>query len=331
MPNKYTILGNGSWATALVKILTDNGNTISWWMRNQDAIEHINTHQHNPDYLSSVELHMDAISTYSDINEAIRSSDYTLFGIPSAFLAEIIDSMDLHLLKDKTIISAVKGIIPEHGLFLNEYLKEIKKVEEKSYLFITGPCHAEEAAQEKLSYLTVCSSDLSAAESLSMDLNTDYIKSIFSTDVMGAQMSSVLKNIYALGAGIIHGLGYGDNFLSVYTTNCFAEASRYTHLYYDVKNPNINSSAYLGDLLVTCYSLHSRNRMFGTLIGQGYSVKSAKIELGMIAEGYYATKALFSRSETDDSSLPIAHIIYSILWEGLSPKIGAQKLEQMFT
>ncbi len=328
MPHDYTILGNGSWATALIKILTDNGSNIAWWMRNSDAINHINSHHHNPDYLSSVELHMNAIQTYEDINLAISQSANTLFAIPSAFLVDTLAHIAPESLEGKSIISAVKGLIPEHGLFLNEYLND--KIQYKNYQFITGPCHAEEVAQEKLSYLTVCSADLQQAELLSSDLNTSYIKSIFGPDVMGAQMSSALKNIYALGAGIMHGLGYGDNFMSVYTTNCFAEASRYTHLYFDVKNPNINSSAYLGDLLVTCYSLHSRNRMFGNLIGQGYSVKTAKIEMGMVAEGYYATKALFGREDTEDSILPIAHIIYAMLWEGLPPKKGAKKLTQMF-
>ncbi len=331
MPYDYTILGNGSWATALVKILTDKGKKVAWWMRNQEAIDHINSHFHNPDYLSSVELHPDSFDTFSDINKAINASSNILFGIPSAFLKETIDRIEIENLENKSIISAVKGLLPEYGMFLNEYLIQNKEAKFSDYQFITGPCHAEEVAQEKLSYLTVCSHDLAKAEETSMNLNTDYIKSIFGLDVMGAQMSSALKNIYALGAGIIHGQGYGDNFLSVYTTNCFAEASRYIHLNYDVKNPNINSSAYLGDLLVTCYSLHSRNRMFGTMIGQGYSVKTARIELGMVAEGYYATKALFSRDETNDDTLPIAHIIYSILWEGLSPKKGAKMLAQMFT
>ncbi len=326
----YTILGNGSWATALVKTLSDNGKRISWWMRNPRAAKHIEEHEHNPDYLSSVSIDLDLVQATTDLGAAISSSEKIIFGIPSAFLATTLNQIDGQDLENKSIISAVKGIIPEHSLFLHEYLSTIKELKNFNYQFITGPCHAEEVAQEKLSYLTIASSDISKAEQTCEDLNTHYIKTIFSSDVMGTQISATLKNIYALGAGILHGLGYGDNFLSVYTTNCFAEASRFTHLYYDVKNPNINSSAYLGDLLVTCYSLHSRNRMFGRLIGQGYSVKSAQIEMGMIAEGLYASQALFNRQEIHKDSLTIAYQIYSILWKKKSPFDAAKELEQMF-
>ncbi len=326
----YTVLGNGSWATALVKTLSDAGKTIAWWMRNPAAAEHILQHQHNPDYLSSVTIDLSRVSPLSDMSQALASSAKILIAIPSAFLEETLSPIDPQQLEDKTIISAVKGIIPGHSLFLHEYLSEVLALSDFGYQFITGPCHAEEVAQEKLSYLTVASYDLEAAEQTCSDLNTHYIKTIFSRDVMGTQVSATLKNIYALGAGILHGLGYGDNFLSVYTTNCFAEASRFTHLYYDVKNPNINSSAYLGDLLVTCYSLHSRNRMFGNLIGQGYSVKSAQIEMGMVAEGLYASQALFQRRDVSPDQLPLAHEIYQILWTSKSPRLAAQSLEQMF-
>ncbi|WP_308199248.1 NAD(P)H-dependent glycerol-3-phosphate dehydrogenase [Chitinophaga sedimenti] len=231
-------------------------------------------------------------------------------------------------------MSAIKGLIPGDNMLINDFLAETFDLPREQYFTITGPCHAEEVAAEKLSYLTFSGVDLSDTQLLADLFTNTYLQTIVNRDVLGVQFASVLKNIYALGSGIAHGLEYGDNFLSVYTTNCFREMQVFLETYErqqpegDATQHNYNASAYLGDLLVTCYSLHSRNRTFGNMIGKGYSVKAAQLELNMVAEGYYAAKCIFEINKTIGAHMPIAQAVHAILWEGLNPAEAFLALEK---
>jgi glycerol-3-phosphate dehydrogenase (NAD(P)+) len=313
------LIGNGSWATALAKMLTDNGHTINWWMRNEDCVAHLIKRHHNPHYLSSVYFDNNQIRPSADIAQVVQQSDLLVICIPSAYVMDALAPLKPVDLKDKWIVSAVKGIIPDENLFINEFLQQHYLTRPEQYFCITGPCHAEEAANEKLSYLTfsgVSESNTSAVADL---FANNYIQTIVNHDVMGTQYAAVLKNIYALGAGIAHGLDYGDNFLSVLITNSFREMQRFMDAITDVeRHPHsYSSSAYLGDLLVTCYSLHSRNRTFGNMIGKGYSVQAAKLELNMVAEGYYASRCIFELNRNLNIDMPVASAVYRMLWKGL--------------
>ncbi len=329
MKEKISILGNGSWSSALAKMLTDNGHSINWWMRSEEAQMKLKNTGHNPHYLTGVKFDTKLLSIYVNIEQLIQEGEIILIGIPSAYIIEILKSLPKNIFKGKKIISAIKGILPNENVLLNEYLNTNFDVLEDDYVCISGPCHAEEVAAEKLSYITFASSNLSMAKTISTYFENHYIKTICSNDVYGVQYAAVLKNIYALGAGIAHGLDFGDNFLSVYITNCFAEmqqfiqtiSSRYQHHY--------NTSVYLGDLLVTCYSLHSRNRTFGNFIGRGYSVNSAKLELNMVAEGYFASKGIYEICLNLNVQLPIAFAIYSILWEKTDAHQAFKKIENI--
>lgn len=297
-----------------MKILTDNGHTVNWWMRSQAAMDALRKNHHNPHYLSSVRFNMEQIVLYSDLQECIANSEVLLLGIPSAFIADTLKVLPATIFEGRIILSAIKGILPEEHSLLNEYLERHFKVSLQDYCCIAGPCHAEEIAAEKLSYLTFASDKQELAESIARDFQNNYLRTIVSNDVFGVQYAAVLKNIYALGAGIAHGLDYGDNFLSVYITNCFAELQEFMDVISTHTRHHYNTSAYLGDLLVTCYSLHSRNRTFGNFIGKGYSVAATKLELQMVAEGYYASRGVYEICTRIGYDLPIANRIYHILW-----------------
>ncbi|MBL7771513.1 MAG: NAD(P)H-dependent glycerol-3-phosphate dehydrogenase [Chitinophagaceae bacterium] len=329
--NKITILGNGSWSSALAKMLTDNGHEISWWMRSKQALETLERTGHNPHYLSSVKYPMHRILLQHDLESAIREADIVLIGTPSAFIEEVLKELPLTIFQNKIILSAIKGILPVRSVLLNEYLAKVFQVNLNQYACITGPCHAEEVAAEKLSYLTFASQDENLAASLAIRFNNHYMKTVVSNDVFGVQYAAVLKNIYALGAGIAHGLDYGDNFLSVYITNCFSELQQFMEVISTQTQHHYNTSAYLGDLLVTCYSMHSRNRTFGNFIGKGYSVNAAKLELNMVAEGYYAAMGISKIAEKLNYHLPIADAIYRILWKQENPKTTFKDIEQIFS
>lgn len=329
MVKKITILGNGSWSSALAKILTDNGHTINWWMRSTEAIEKIKATSHNPHYLTSVKYNNTLLNLFSGIEEAIQQGDIIIIGIPSAYLAGILENCSKDIFRDKTIVSAVKGILPDENVLLNTYLEKHFNVNISNYACISGPCHAEEVACEKLSYLTFASTDIELSKEISSYFRNQYLQTISSNDVYGVQYAAVLKNIYALGAGIAHGLDYGDNFLSVYITNCFSELQQFMDVISTQTQHHYNTSAYLGDLLVTCYSLHSRNRTFGNFIGKGYSVNAAKLELNMVAEGYYASKGIYEICEKINYTLPIVNCIYSILWLHQSPQDEFNKIEKL--
>jgi glycerol-3-phosphate dehydrogenase (NAD(P)+) len=329
---RFGIIGSGSWATALAKILTDNGNTIHWWIRNADTIELMKKRKHNPHYLSVAYFDPAQLILSNNIIEVVDQSDTLVIAVPSAFVLDALSSLPKDAFIGKQIVSAIKGILPDTNELLNDYLLKEFNVPIEKYFSVLGPCHAEEVAAEKLSYLTFSGVNESKAYDLARYFQTEYLNTVVNHDVMGVQYAAVLKNIYALGAGIAHGLDYGDNFLSVYIANCANEMTTFLKCLLPIDNkdnPEINYSAsvYLGDLLVTCYSLYSRNRTFGNMIGKGYSVKAAQLELSMIAEGYNASKCIVKTNEKIHAEIPIANTIYQILWEQLPATEGLKKIE----
>lgn len=320
----FGVIGGGSWATAIVKMLCENLDQVNWYMRSVYAIEHIKKQDHNPNYLSSVEFDTNQLNLSNDINETVQASEYIIFAIPSAFLKRELDSLTVPL-KDKIVFSAIKGIVPETSLIVGEHFNENFQVPMENIGILTGPCHAEEVALERLSYLTVACQDEKKAEIVAGYLGSDYITCKISDDVIGTEYAAVLKNIYAIAAGIAHGLGYGDNFQSVLMSNAIREMKKFIKKVHKMKR-NINDSAYLGDLLVTGYSVFSRNRMFGNMIGKGYTVKSAQMEMSMIAEGYYATESAYKINKEKGAKTPIINAVYGILYEGKNPKKVFKKL-----
>ncbi len=321
---KIAVLGGGSWATAIVKMLIENLETVGWYMRSTQAIEHIIENDHNPKYLRSAELNAKRLDLSSDINFMVANYDVLIFAIPSAFLTSELSKLE-ESLEGKTIFSAIKGIVPETGLIVGEHFIKNFNIPIENIGVITGPCHAEEVAMERLSYLTIASQDQEKAELMSNSLNSWYIKTKTSDDIIGTEYAAMLKNIYAVAAGIAHGLGYGDNFQAVLMSNAIREMKCYIKKVHKMKR-NINNSAYLGDLLVTGYSVFSRNRMFGNMIGKGYTVKSAQHEMSMIAEGYYATKSAYRIKEDNGAKTPIIDAVFNVLYNDKSPKKEFKKL-----
>ncbi len=321
---KFAVIGGGSWATAIAKMLCVNLPEIAWYMRNTDAIEHLKTQHHNPNYLSSVEFDIQKLRLTNDINQAIEFADYLIFAIPSAFLNDELKNMTTAI-NEKVIFSAIKGIVPETSLIVGEHFNKIYQIPFENIGVITGPCHAEEVALERLSYLTIACGDAEKAKIVANCLSGNYIKAKISDDIIGTEYAAMLKNIYAIAAGMAHGLGYGDNFQSVLMSNGIREMKKFIKKVHKMKR-NINNSAYLGDLLVTGYSVFSRNRMFGNMIGKGYTVKSAMMEMSMVAEGYYATKSAFELNRNYGAKTPIIDAVYSILYEGKDAKKIFKKL-----
>lgn len=330
------IIGNGSWGTALAKILTDNGHNIHWWVRNDEAIRHLTTRHHNPHYLTSVRFIPDTIYPTKDLGGMLESCDTVIVAVPSAYAQKVIEQVDKKVWQTKNVISAIKGILPDTNLLLNDYLTAYFEYPLEKYMSITGPCHAEEVADERLSYLTFSGLNDDLTNGVANAFANTYMNTTCNHDIWGAQFAAVLKNIYAIGAGIAHALDYGDNFLSVYITNCYREMYLFLQDHFEKvhpsnEQPDFHTSAYLGDLLVTCYSLHSRNRTFGTMIGKRYSVKNIMLEMNMVAEGYYASRGMQSVAREFSIPIPMATIIYKMLWEGLDPSDGFLKLEKMMT
>jgi len=339
----FGVLGSGSWGTALAKILTDNGNTIHWWNRSEAAIKHILTRHHNPHYLPSAKFDISKLHLTADAAEVIKRSDCIIIAVPSAYAADVLQSLDKKIFVGKKIISAIKGILPEQNLLLNDYLKNEFGVELSNYFAVLGPCHAEEVAAEKLSYLTFSGIDEATTQLLASYFKTSYLNTIDNNDIYGVQYAAILKNIYAVGSGMAHGLDYGDNFLSVLIANSADEMASFLRKS-GIKNIEVGhteslptknehrlmsyaASVYLGDLLVTCYSLHSRNRSFGNMVGKGYSVKAAQLEMSMVAEGYNASKCMHIINQTVKADMPIAGTIYKILWEHLPVAQGFNEIE----
>jgi glycerol-3-phosphate dehydrogenase (NAD(P)+) len=323
---KFAVIGGGSWATAIAKMLCVNLPEISWYMRNDAAIEHIKNHKHNPNYLSSVEFDNTKLKLTNDINEAVAYADYIIFAIPSAFLNGELEKLTVSL-KDKIIFSAIKGIVPETSLIVGEHFHYKYDIPYYNIGVITGPCHAEEVALERLSYLTIACGDPDKATIVAKNLSGNYIKAKISDDIIGTEYAAMLKNIYSIAAGIAHGLGYGDNFQSVIMSNAIREMKKFIKKVHKMKR-NINDSAYLGDLLVTGYSVFSRNRMFGNMIGKGYTVQAAQMEMSMVAEGYYAVKSAYKLNQGYGAKTPIIDAVYAILYEGKEAKAVFKKLTE---
>lgn len=321
---KFAVIGGGSWATAIAKMLCHNLSEIAWYMRNDTAIEELKVNKHNPNYLSSVEFDTNQLLLTTDINEAISYADYVVFAIPSAFLGSELEKLTVSL-EGKIIVSAIKGIIPETGLIVGQHFMETYNIAIENIAVLAGPCHAEEVALERLSYLTIAGGDLEKADVIAKSLSSHYIKAKTSDDVMGTEYAAMLKNIYAIAAGMAHGLGYGDNFQALLMSNAIREMKKFIKKVHKLKR-NINDSAYLGDLLVTGYSLFSRNRMFGNMIGKGYTVISTKMEMNMVAEGYYAAKSAYLMNLELKAKTPIIDAVYDILYNNKEPKKVFKKL-----
>lgn len=327
-PGKIAVLGGGSWATAIAKLLLKNNEHIHWYMRRKDRIDEFKQVGHNPAYLTSVLFDTSRITFYSSLNQVVKESDTLILVTPSPYLK-------LHLkklkepLNNKLILSAIKGIVPEENMIVTDYLRDFYHVPGKNIAVVGGPCHAEEVALERLSYLTIACPDTEKAEILASQLRCHFIKTIISNDVTGIEYASVLKNVYAIAAGICNGLKNGDNFHAVLVSNAIQELTRFVNTVHPIQR-NTCDSAYLGDLLVTSYSQFSRNYNFGTMVGKGYSVKAAQIQMEMIVEGYYGTKCIKEINERYQVNMPILEAVYNILYRKMSPATEINTLTETF-
>jgi len=320
------ILGSGSWASAIAKILLVNNDEIHWYIREPEIIENLKNYGYNSQYLSSTYFDIKKLKLYNTVNELVRNADLIIIVIPSAFLENELKKITVDV-SDKFFVNAVKGLIPSENIIVSDYLQKEFKITDKQIASITGPCHAEEVAQERLSYLTIASPSNDLAAFVSKNLNNRFISTITSNDLEGTQWASVMKNIYALAAGVGHGLRYGDNYLAVLISNAAQEMERFLNAINPIKR-DIKASAYLGDLLVTAYSQFSRNRTFGNYIGRGYSVQATQAEMLMVAEGYYATKSIYEINQNLKTSMPIVETIYNILYQSKNPLQEFEKLNQ---
>lgn len=320
------MIGSGSWATAIAKMLMCNVETINWQFRSYMHIEDFKKGKHNPNYLSSVEFDPNRIKFFTDINELVEESDILIFAIPSAFLKDALTQLKTPL-KDKICVSAIKGLVPDENLIIGSYFNQVHNVPLSQICVISGPCHAEEVALERLSYLTISCQDTPTAEMFATKVKSSFIKTVISDDIYGTEYAAVLKNIMAIASGICHGLGYGDNFQAVLISNAIQEIKAFVDTVHPISR-DIKSSAYLGDLLVTCYSQFSRNRTFGNMIGKGYSVKSAQLEMLMIAEGYYAVKSIKEINKEYKVDMPITDAVYNIVYEKIAPIVEIRLLTE---
>lgn len=325
---KTAIIGGGSWATAIAKIIVGHTHRIGWYMRRDDRIDDFRRLGHNPAYLQSVRFRIDEIDFSSDINYIVENYDTLVFVTPSPYLKNHLKKLKRRI-KGKFIVTAIKGIVPDDNLVCSEYFHQIFDVPYDNIACLGGPSHAEEVALERLSYLTVGCSDREKAEAFADMLVSDYIKAKTGDDVIGIEYASVLKNVYAIAAGICSGLKYGDNFQAVLMSNAVQEMARFLATACPMER-DVYDSVYLGDLLVTGYSNFSRNRTFGTMIGKGYSVKSAQIEMEMIAEGYYGTKCMKEINRHLHVNMPILDAVYNILYERISAPVEIRLLTDSF-
>ncbi|TDB67986.1 NAD(P)H-dependent glycerol-3-phosphate dehydrogenase [Arundinibacter roseus] len=328
LTEKIAVIGGGSWATALVKILCEQPHIqVRWWLRSAEDIAHIRTYHHNPSYLSDVYLSPKKVKVCDKIKEAIKGAQYVVLAIPAAFIEEPLRELSPELLKGKRIVSAIKGMVPHKNKLVTDWIEETYGIPLDDMCVIAGPCHAEEVALEKQSYLTIASTNLACSEDFSKLMTCRYVTANPLTDLYGVEYAAVMKNIVALACGITHGIGYGDNFQAVMVANAMQEIRRFVTAV-DPRERDLSSSAYLGDLLVTAYSQFSRNRLFGNMIGRGYSVKAAQLEMKMIAEGYYAAKSIFTMNEKYQVSMPITEAVYRILYEGAAPAFVMEQLKK---
>ncbi len=322
---EIVILGGGSWATALAKVLLEKEDSIHWYMRNAGHIEHLREHGRNPSYLSAISFDTGRISFHQDIGQALEQGRNLLFAIPAAFLLSSLEGIEAGSFRDKRVYSAIKGIVPGENRIIGEFFHDRYGVPFEQFGVITGPSHAEEVALERLTYVTIASHGEDTRNFMAEALRCHYIKTVPSDDIFGTEYAAVLKNIFAIAAGIAHGLGYGDNFLAVLISNAALEIQRFVNAVHPIDR-DIYSSAYLGDLMVTAYSQFSRNRMFGTMIGKGYTVKTAQLEMNMVAEGYYATRSIMEINARYGVSMPITETVYRIIYENISPSLEMKLL-----
>ncbi len=323
---KVAVIGSGSWATAIVKILLHNVEEVCWWVREEPIALHLQKYRHNPSYLSTVKFDIKRLLVSHDINEVIRQAEVIVFCIPAAFLNDSIKEVDKELLSNKIIISAIKGIVPENNEIISDYFNNKYDVQYKKFAVVSGPSHAEEVAREKLTYLTVACQDQYVASQVSELFACHFIKTSLSGDIFGTEYAPVIKNIIAIASGLCNGLGYGDNFQAVLISNALKEINNLL----DAISPNhrdIKDSVYLGDLLVTCYSDFSRNRRFGQLLAKGYSAKYAQIKMNQVAEGYYATKCIRQFTSDKELETPIVDAVYNILYHNKRPADEMRALE----
>jgi glycerol-3-phosphate dehydrogenase (NAD(P)+) len=321
-----TVIGGGSWATALIKILSEKNVKIKWWLRDTRDIEHIKKHHHNPQYLSSVELHPSKIKPYAQLKDALKNTEWVILAIPAAFIEDALKTALPVYFENKKIVSGVKGMVPSCNKLVTDWFSERFNIPKTNIGAIAGPCHAEEIALEKQSYLTIASENISLAKDFATLLECRFVKTSFIDDINGVEYSAVMKNIVALACGITHGLGAGDNFQAVMVSNAMLEIERFVNAIAP-KTRLINSSAYLGDLLVTAYSQFSRNRTFGNMIGRGYSVKNAQLEMKMIAEGYFATKCIYEINKNLGVQMPIVNFAFETLYNNTKIKVCFEDLK----
>jgi glycerol-3-phosphate dehydrogenase (NAD(P)+) len=321
------VIGGGSWGTALVKLLHANASPVHWWIRREETIEHIRKYGHNPDYISAAQFDVARLAMNTDIHAVVKASDVLIVAVPSAFLKATLEQLDPAELKGRKVFSAVKGIVPETNQIVGEYLFAHWGLANGDFGVICGPCHAEEVAMERLSYLTIASQNARAAEELGTALAGRYMKTSLSDDIYGTEYAAILKNVIAVCSGISVGLGYGDNFRAVLVSRAIQEIARFVKAVHPIDR-DINEPAYLGDLLVTAYSTFSRNREFGTMVGKGYSVKAAQLEMNMVAEGYYAVKCVHEINGRLKVEMPICDSTYRILYERMAPMIEMRLLSE---
>jgi glycerol-3-phosphate dehydrogenase (NAD(P)+) len=326
---KIAVIGGGSWATALIKILCEQNNVqIRWWLRNQKDIEHIRKFHHNPSYLSDVVLSPKKVKVFEKTTDAVKGADYVILAVPAAFVQESLQHLTAKHLQGKRIVSAIKGMVPDQNILITDWISNEFGIDMHETCVIAGPCHAEEVALEKQSYLSIASTECPTSEDFAKLMTCRYVTANPLDDLYGVEYSAVMKNIIALACGITHGLGYGDNFQAVLVSNAMQEIGRFVTAV-DPRERDLSSSAYLGDLLVTAYSQFSRNRLFGNMIGRGYSVKAAQLEMKMIAEGYYATKSIHTLNNVHHVNLPITNAVYSILYEDQAPSVVMEELKKL--
>ncbi|MFC3197535.1 NAD(P)H-dependent glycerol-3-phosphate dehydrogenase [Parapedobacter deserti] len=332
MKQTIGVVGSGSWATAMIKMLDDNrvDKSVYWWVRNKETAEHIRTYKHNPNYLSAITTKIPKRHIQTDVRTVVSHAGILILNTPAAFLKDALKGVPREALKDKIVVSAIKGIIPDENQIVGDYLQEYYQVPIGRIAVIGGPCHAEEVSSEKLSYLTVASQDTDVAALVASLICTRYIKTIVSDDIYGTEYAAVLKNIYAVAGGICHGVGFGDNFQAVLVSNAIREMADFVNTVHPIQR-DIKESAYLGDLLVTAYSQFSRNRTFGNMIGKGYSAKSAQLEMNMVAEGYYASNCIQQICLKYGIDLPICNAVYNVLYQHRSPVLEMKSLADKLT
>ena len=325
---KIGILGSGSWATALAKIATENNEEINWYVRTETNLTHFQNYKNNPRYLSQVDFSGKSIRYFADLNPFIEQTEVIILATPSPYIKAEFEKITANL-ETKIIFIATKGIIPDDYQLISDYLHDKYQIPYQQMGAIAGPCHAEEIAMERLSYLTFACADHRVADWFQQRMKCKYLITITNDDLLGSELGAVLKNIFAIAAGISHGLGYGDNYLAVLMANSIREMKQMVDLLYP-QHRDIKESAYLGDLLVTGYSVFSRNRMFGNMIGKGYTVKAAQMEMNMIAEGYFASACVYGLIENHhiDQAFPIIEAVHHILYQGLKPKKAFQQLSE---